>query len=190
VIRLLLRLYPRAWRARYGAELTDLVAHTGLGPRSVLDITRAAAHERGRELDAALTGGATMTLGPAWRHPTSFALTAAVLLTPTAVFVLGSLVVYQLGVTALSGPMGSANDWLTAQPRIVDLFLVLAPLAAAFVALVPLLRFELRVVDGIREVGFGVRLKWLNLAIGVVGLGIGALLVWHIIVESVLQVGN
>lgn len=27
----LLRLYPRAWRARYGPELEDLVAHRPLG---------------------------------------------------------------------------------------------------------------------------------------------------------------
>jgi hypothetical protein len=189
VIRFLLRLYPPAWRARYGDELTDLVADTGLDPRSALDITRGAARERGRELDAALTGGATMTLGPAWRHPTGWALAAAILLAPTAVFALGSLLAYQLGIGALLGAMGSANDWLTAQPRIVDLLLVLAPLGAAFVALVPLIRFELRIVDGAREVGLGLRLKWLNLAIAMVGLGIGALVVWHIVVESVLELG-
>lgn len=189
MIRLLLRLYPSAWRARYGNELTDLVAETGLGPRSAIDITRAAARERGRELDAALTGGATMTLGPAWRHPTGWALAAAVLLAPTAVFALGSLLAFQFGFAALSGAMGSASDWLSAQPRIVDLLLVLAPLAAALVAVVPLIRFELRVIDGGREIGLGLRLKWLNLAIGAVGLGIGALVVWHIVIESVLELG-
>jgi hypothetical protein len=38
----LLRLYPRAWRARYGAELEDLVAHRPLGLGGAIDLARGA----------------------------------------------------------------------------------------------------------------------------------------------------
>jgi hypothetical protein len=52
--RALLRLYPRAWRARYGDEFLAYVAESGLTCRGVADIVGAAAVERGRSIvDAA-----------------------------------------------------------------------------------------------------------------------------------------
>src|SRR6185437_2256850 len=38
----LLRLYPRAWRQRYGPEFTALLEQQPLTPRSVLDVVRGA----------------------------------------------------------------------------------------------------------------------------------------------------
>jgi hypothetical protein len=52
----LLRLYPRAWRARYGDEFLALVADTGLSWRAALDVAVAAGLERMRAI-AALIGG-------------------------------------------------------------------------------------------------------------------------------------
>jgi hypothetical protein len=190
VIGLLLRLYPRRWRDRYGDELKSLVADTGLGPAAILDITRAAARERQRSAELALAGGVTMTVGPAWRHPTGWAAFATLVLAPTAIFVLGSLLAYQLGLGDFATAMDSANAWLQAQPRIVDLLLVIAPLAAVLLALLPLARIQLRNAEGEHELGLTLRLRWLNLAVAAVGLAIGALLVWHIVWESVLQVGG
>jgi hypothetical protein len=191
VIGLLLRLYPGRWRERYGDELKDLVTETGLGAAAAADIARAAARERQRSAELALAGGVTMTIGPAWRHPTGWAAFATVVLAPTAIFVFGSLLVYQLGLSAFDSAMESASSWLQAQPRFVDLLLVLAPLAAACVALVPLVRVELRTVEsGRRELGMTLRLRWINLLVAAIGLAVGALLVWHIVWESVLQVGG
>lgn len=52
--RVLLRLYPRPWRERYGDELLAYLDDSGLTPRGVVDIVAAAAVERGRSiLDAA-----------------------------------------------------------------------------------------------------------------------------------------
>jgi hypothetical protein len=190
VIGLLLRLYPGRWRERYGDELKSLVSETGLGPAAVLDITRAAARERQRSAELALAGGVTMTVGPAWRHPTGWAAFATLVLAPTAIFVFGSLLAYQFGISAFISAMESASTWLQAQPRIVDLLLVIAPLAAAFVALLPLMRIELRNADGEHELGLTLRLRWLNLVVAGIALAVGALLVWHIVWESVLQVGS
>jgi hypothetical protein len=44
--RLLLRLYPRTWRARYGAELEELIEHEPATLRGSLDVARAAGRER------------------------------------------------------------------------------------------------------------------------------------------------
>src|SRR3954454_2470614 len=81
--RWLLRLYPGAWRARYGEELAALVDDTGLTPRVAIDLARAGTKERARAARAALTGGASMTFGPAWRHPTAWAVAGAIVVLPT-----------------------------------------------------------------------------------------------------------
>ncbi|RBY78821.1 hypothetical protein DQ238_12060 [Geodermatophilus sp. TF02-6] len=44
----MVRLYPRRWRERYGAEFAELLAVTRLTPVVVLDVVRAAARERWR----------------------------------------------------------------------------------------------------------------------------------------------
>jgi hypothetical protein len=46
VIRGLLRLYPRAWRERYGDEFAALITAEGLRPRVLLDVLRSALGER------------------------------------------------------------------------------------------------------------------------------------------------
>ena len=190
MIGLLLKLFPARWRERYGDELKDLVTETGLGPGDAVDIARSAARERQRSAELALAGGVTMTVGPAWRHPTGWAAFASLVLAPTAIFVFGSLLAYQFGLSAFLSPMESVSSWLQAQPRIVDLLLVLAPLAAALLALLPLIRIQLRNAEGERELGLTLRLRWLNLLVASIGVAVGAVLVWHIVWESVLQVGG
>lgn len=189
MIRILLRLYPPAWRERYGAELVELVSDTGLGPRVAVDLVRAAMRERRRSLGTAIAGGTTMALGPAWRHPNGWALAGLTILAPTLAFVIGSLLAYQLGVASVQGTMDAANAWLAAQPPIVDLLLVTAPGVALLAAVAPLLRVELRQADGGREAVVAVKLRALNVAIGLLALAVGGLLVWHIVAESVLQTG-
>jgi hypothetical protein len=54
VARALLRLYPRAWRERYGAELLALIAEQGLSTSAVFDVVAAAVLERTRSLAALL----------------------------------------------------------------------------------------------------------------------------------------
>jgi hypothetical protein len=189
VIRLLLRLYPPAWRGRYGEELADLVTETGLGPRVAADLVLAALGEWRRSARNALNGGAVMAIGPAWRHPTGWALASLLLLAPTLTFVLGSLLAYQLGISPLRPTMESVNGWLAAQPRIVDLLLVLAPGLALLAAAAPLLRLEFQQASDGRQAVVAVRLRVLNLVISLLALAVGSILVWHIVSEAVLQTG-
>jgi hypothetical protein len=55
LIRLLVRLYPRSWRERYGEEYAALLAEHGLGPRTVVDVLSGA-------LDARLGAGGPLSL--------------------------------------------------------------------------------------------------------------------------------
>ena len=56
--RLLLLAYPRAWRQRYGEELSQLVDDIGLSPRVALDLVAAGMVERIR----------ARQVGSSWRH--------------------------------------------------------------------------------------------------------------------------
>jgi hypothetical protein len=59
--RALLRLYPRAWRARYGDEFLALVADTGLSWRTLADVSSAALVERARAIAGPSSGRAILS---------------------------------------------------------------------------------------------------------------------------------
>jgi hypothetical protein len=112
----------------------------------------------------------------------------ALLLLPTFLFVGASLLAYELGVDAVRGMMESVTSAM-AHWRIVDLLLVAAPPLAFLAALAPLVRLGVDRRDGALEGVIAVRARLLNVAIGLVALLLAGMLVWHIVVESVLQVG-
>jgi len=189
-MRRLLQLYPREWRERYGEELDQLVTDDGgLTVGTGMDLINGGLRERGRALRNDLIGGGGMTIGSAYRHPTGLALIALVVLAPVLFFVLGSMLVYQLGLTSLQAPMDSINGWLNGAPRFVDLALVVSPAVALCLAAIPLLRFEVTSSNGGQEAHLGVRLRAANVVVSLLALGVGLLLLWHIVFESVMQVG-
>jgi len=188
MIRFLLLAFPRAWRNRYGNELMQLVDDAGLSPRVVIDLIGAGVAERLRELRSSLLGGAQMVIGPAWRHPRGTAFIALLVLTPVLGFVLGSLLAYQLGFGLLLGPLESVNSWL-ASTRSVDLLLVLSPPVALLIALAPLVRLELPGPQPGGEAVVGLRLRLANFVVGGLALVVGGVLVWHVVFESVMELG-
>jgi hypothetical protein len=189
VIRRLVGLYPAAWRRRYGEELTELVEATGFTPRTAVDLVRGAARERIRAVRASLLGGASMAFPRAWRHPNGWAVAGLAVLSPTLVFVAASIAAYQLGVTSLLAVTEPLTAWL-ATARLADLVLVLAPAVALALAVVPLVRVQLPSDSSSPEVIVSIRLRALNVGVALVALGLGALLVWHIVYESVMEVGT
>jgi len=188
VIRLLLALYPAAWRARYGDELADLLDETGVRPAVVVDVARAAIRERVRALHPSVIGGASMVFGPAWRHPEGWAAAGLALLSPTLAFVTASIAAYQLGITSLLVVTEPLTAWL-ATARLADLVLVLAPAVALALAVVPLVRVQLPSDGSGLEAIVSIRLRAVNVGVALVAVGLGALLVWHIVYESVMEVG-
>jgi hypothetical protein len=98
------------------------------------------------------------------------------------------MLTYQFGVTGLAGLMDPVNSWLNGQ-RVLDLVLVALPAIALLVAAAPLIRVELRNATDGREAVLGLRLKGLNVVVGLLALLIGGLLIGHIVFENVLQVG-
>lgn len=188
----IVRLYPSAWRRRYGAELSDLLDEMPSTPATTLDLLRGAFTLHMRVLLDRLAprllaaGGPSMPTHPFQRHPTASALVAALVVTPTALFIGFSLLAYQVEVPGLGATVGPVVDALT-RPRIVDLFLIGAPFLAFVVAALPLISLRAARADGELRISLALRARGLNLLVLVVSLVVGSLLVWHVVIEFILE---
>lgn len=188
----ILRLYPPAWRRRYGEELSDLIDELPATPGTTLDLLRGAIALHFRSLTDRFAprlvsaGGPHMPTHPLQRHPTATALVAAVLVAPTAVFIGFSLLAYQLEVPGLAAAVGPVVDALT-RPRIVDLFLLGAPFLAFVVAALPLISLRMARIEGELRINIGLRARTLNLVVLTGCLLVGSLLAWHVVIEFLFQ---
>jgi hypothetical protein len=185
--RSLVRLYPAPWRARYGDELASLVESVDPSIMLLADVGHGAVREWWRFGRRSFSGGDPMQL-PGSRHAGALALIAAVVVAPTALFVTLSILAYGMGITSLERAVDPAITWI-GTVRAADLALVAAPVVALVIALMPLLEIGARSEAGGPTLTIGIRLRIANLVVAVVAIGLGALLVAHIVVESVLGAG-
>jgi hypothetical protein len=174
---LLLLAYPRGWRERYGPELEALTADVGLTPRVAADLVHSGLRQRAGAMH--LGSGFNRALGAAQRHPSLLALLGAVILAPTAAFVTGSLLAYNLGLAGLRGVMDVAGTWLDGTTSL-SLLLVLAAPASAVVASVPMLSIHPGVGSSRR---LAVQLRRTNLVVAGAALLVGAVLLWYAAAE-------
>lgn len=179
--RVALRLYPGAWRDRYGAEVSDLIDDTDAGIGDATDLARSMVREH-------MNGGAPMRFEPAYRHPGAFVAVAILLLVPTLAIVALSLIGHELGFTAVAR---AVDPWVaridTVRP--LDLALVVAPLVAFVLSVVPLLDLRLERDEGGAALALRVRAITANLVVGCLALMVGGALVGHVVTESVLRIG-
>jgi hypothetical protein len=181
VARIALRLYPHTWRARYADEVADLVDESDGSLADAADLARSAWREH-------LNGGTPMRFEPAHRHPTAFALVAALLLAPTFAAVGLSLLGHEAGLTSVAAVVDPWMIWI-GSVRPLDLALVMAPLVAFGVAVLPLLDLRVEREAGDSLVALRVRAVAANLVVATLALLVGAVLVAHIVTESVLHAG-
>lgn len=188
----LLRLYPSAWRRRYGEELSDLLDEMPSTPATSLDLLRGAFALHFRALTDQLaprlvsTGGSTMPTHPLQRHPTATALVGGLLVAPTAMFIGVSLLAYELEVPGWAAAVGPVIDFVT-RPRIVDLFLLVAPFIAFVVAALPLIGLRMGRVDGELRITLALRARTLNLVVLALCVLVGGLLAWHVVIEFLFE---
>ncbi|MDP9467410.1 MAG: hypothetical protein M3P32_01540 [Chloroflexota bacterium] len=189
----LLRLYPSAWRRRYGEELTDLLNEVPATPATTFDLLRGAVMLQFRALGDRLAprlvsaGGPPMPSHLLQRHPTATALVAALLLAPTAIFVAVSFVAFELNLPGWAAAVQPFMDGLDRAPRIVDLFLLGAPFLAFLVAALPLVGLRMERVNGELRLTVGVRARTLNVLTLVLAALVGGFLVGHIVSEFLLE---
>jgi hypothetical protein len=179
--RLALRLHPVAWQARYGTEMTGLIEESDSSLSDAGDLARSAVRQH-------LKGESPMRFQPAYRHPGAFALIAALVVAPTAVVAGVSLLGHELGITAIATVADPFVAWIdTVRP--LDLLLVGAPLLALLLAILPLLDVRVERADGAPAIALRIRAITANLVVGGMALLVGAVLVGHIVTESVLRIG-
>jgi len=104
--RWFLRLYPRAWRERYGEELAALVGDRRLSVRDVMDLISGAIDARftpGETMSAMLKAGCVKSAAPQ---------TVAQGLTGAGLLVLGSFVLSAAGIAANRSGFHDAGEFL------------------------------------------------------------------------------
>jgi hypothetical protein len=192
-MKTILRIYPAAWRRRYGEELSDLLDEMPSTPATTLDLLRGAANLHVRALldrvapRLASAGGPAMPTHPLQRHPTASALVAALIAAPTAIFVTLSFLAYQLELPGMQAWLQQFMDGLAQAPRIVDLFMLAAPFLAFLIAALPLIGLRLERIDGELRVTVGLRARALNLIVLLLCVAVGGFLVSHLIAEFLFE---
>jgi hypothetical protein len=191
----LLRLYPSAWRARYEAEVADLLDQLPTDRSILLDLIRGALIERARAVWRVIpanpipAGGPPMLVHPLQRHPTSLALFALVLVAPTFLFVFVSLLAYQLEVPGLATAVEPVLGAFAGM-RWVDIFLLGAPFLAFLVAVIPLVGIGWGRTDGELRLTISLRARALNVVVLIVCALLGGLLVSYLVSEFLFEAGR
>jgi hypothetical protein len=192
-MKAILRLYPAAWRRRYGEELSDLLDEMPSTPATTLDLLRGAVNLHMRALldrvapRLAVSGGPPMPTHPLQRHPTASALVAVLITAPTVIFVTLSFLAYQLELPGMEAWLQPFMDGLAQAPRIVDLFLLGAPFLAFLIAGLPLIGLRLERIDGELRVTVALRARALNLIVILLCVAVGGFLVSHLVVEFLFE---
>jgi hypothetical protein len=192
-MKTILRLYPSAWRRRYGEELSDLLEEMPSTPATTLDLLRGALILHARALldrvapRLVSAGGPPMPTHPLQRHPTASALVAVLITAPTVIFVTLSFLAYQLELPGMQAWLQPFMDGLAQAPRIVDLFLLAAPFLAFLIAALPLIGLRLERIDGELRVTVALRARALNLIVLLLCVAVGGFLISHLVVEFLFE---
>lgn len=123
---------------------------------------------------------------PVHRHPTRLALLALLLVTPTLLFVVTSVLAYQLEVPGMEAVVDPLITNIAAMPWI-DVILVTAPLVAAILAAVPLVGIGSGLADGERQLTLTLRARALNVFVLVTSVLLGGVLFLYLLTEFVLE---
>lgn len=191
-MRRLLWLYPPAWRARYEAEVADLLDALPADRSTVLDLIRGAVVERARAARRLVPstpipdGGPPMFEHPFQRHPTSLGLLALLLVVPTFVFVVISLLAYEIEVPGMAAAVEPGLRAVSAA-RWVDLFILGAPFLAFVVAVIPMVGIGWRRSHGELSITLAFRGRAFNAAVLVLCVVLGGLLVSYLISEFLFE---
>ncbi|MDQ3880576.1 MAG: hypothetical protein M3295_05850 [Chloroflexota bacterium] len=176
-MRRLVRLYPAAWRARYGDEFAALLDELRPTLPLVLDVVRGAVDARLRPQSEEVS--MVNTLPPVASGRAGLAAAAIALVAPL-VFVTAVWLKYGLGNGGLFDPLA---PFFTSRPG--ELVVVLGPLVALVACAWALARVQLVRDDG-RLVGvISVRISAAGLALAVLSAALVALFAFYYVAENV-----
>ena len=178
----LVRLFPAAWRSRYGAEFEALLDNVPATPSGVADVVSAAAGAHIRELDHSLTtpsGGPAMgfTSGPS-RRAAALGWLGLLLSLPTAVILGAHFLQYGLGIPGAADAVDSLFVG-----RIAGRLFIYLPLVAAAIAALPVVGVRLARGEAGLQGSLVVHFRAINTAAVILGAGLGLFLIGHILTD-------
>jgi len=159
LMRLALRLYPDAWRRRYGPEVEQLIEDGRASPADLLDLVVHAPSTTTLQDEVSRMNGRLAA------HPTRLALVAAIVVLPTAFLVGIAVLKYILGVPGLFDSVEPTVTPIVTHP-IGETIFVLAPYAAFVLAVVPFSRLRLGWRDGRLAASAEASVPLMNLLVG------------------------
>lgn len=110
---------------------------------------------------------------------------AAALVLPAVAFVAANVLKYAFGVDALSNTLGPfAEPGEGPMNVVVSALVILGPVIAAAIALVPIVRLRLGRSDGTVEAAVSLRLEWARVTIALVALAVLAVLAGYVAAEN------
>jgi hypothetical protein len=162
LMRLALRLYPDAWRSRYGPEVEQLIEDGHASPADLVDLIVHAPSTTTLQDEISRMNGRLAA------HPTRLALVAAIVMLPTAFLVGIAVLKYILGVP---GPFDSVEPTVTpiVTHPLGETILVLAPYVAFVLAVVPFTRLRFGFHDRRLAASAEASVPLTNLLVGALG---------------------
>lgn len=110
---------------------------------------------------------------------------AGALVLPAVAFVAANVLKYAFDVDALSNALGTfAEPGEGPMNIVVTALVILGPVIAAAIALVPIVRLRLGRSDGTVEAAVSLRLEWARVAIALVALAVLAVLAGYLAAEN------
>ena len=160
LMRLALRLYPAAWRSRYGPEVEQLIEDGHGSPADLVDLVVHAPSTTTLQDEVSRMNGRLAA------HPMRLAIIAVIVMLPTAFLVGIAVLKYILGVP---GPFDSVEPTMTpiVTHPIGETIFVLAPYVAFVLAVVPFTRLRLGWRDGRLAASAEASVPVTNVVIGV-----------------------
>lgn len=109
---------------------------------------------------------------------------AAVLVLPAALFVGANVLKYNVGVDGPYAALGPLTDPPRSTTDYVTALVLLGPVAGFALVLWPILRLGFGHPEGEIQATVTIRLRWANIAVAVVALGVLAVLFGHVLAEN------
>ena len=183
----LVRLYPRAWRDRYGAEFAALLEQLPTDPSVLVDtvvgavrahLTLSAPRDAGGDPMPVISLDVRDRLG----HKRSLGALAALVLFPAAVFLVVSLLKYVAGV---AGPFDALQPIYRAG-KPVELATFLAPFVAFLLAVLPIAGFRVERGGATLRATLELDGRALNVTVAVVSTAVATAFAAYLLGENAL----
>lgn len=142
-LRAVIRLYPSRWRRRYESEMLALLEESNPRPGDFVDLLAWSVRARLAGRPSHVVGGALAVLERSSAHASRLAVVGMLVLLPTLLLVVLSVLKYVLGIAAPFDAVEPAVTPLVTHP-VGETAVTLAPYVALLLAVIPTVRLDAR----------------------------------------------